>query len=203
MKKDVNEYIRQSKKLDGNKRMSKTYKVKEDLYYLLEIIGDRMYISIHCYGEKIGVAEDIDVKDFNKALKKIGETVAKYKINLLDDYMDSFEEKMDEFIEMDELFEPFFIKRKSNNKAIPLDLETPEGFAVFWALFEQYFGLNFVSFLEDFILPHIDAFNEGMSEYGTMILKNKDDERETFVFNPTSRLGRLITHNVRQYMEVS
>lgn len=202
MKKDVNEYIRQSKKLDGNKRMTKTYKVKEDLYYLLEIIGDRMDISIHCHGEKIGVAENMDVKDFNKALKKIGETVANYKINLLDDYMDSFEEKMDEFIEMDELFEPFFIKRKSNNKAILLDLETPEGFAVFWALFEQYFGLNFVSFLENYILPHIDAFNEGMSEYGTMILNNKDDERETFVFNPTSRLGRLITDKIRHYMEV-
>lgn len=116
--------------------------------------------------------------------------------------MDSFEEKMDEFIEIDELFEPFFIKRKSNNKAILLDLETPEGFAVFWVLFEQYFGLNFVSFIENYILPHIDAFNEGMSEYGTMILNNKDDERETFVFNPTSRLGRLITDKIRHYMEV-
>ena len=53
MKKDVKEYIRQSEKLDGNKRMTKTYKVEEDFYYRLEIIGDRMntkHSTTYCPG---------------------------------------------------------------------------------------------------------------------------------------------------------
>lgn len=193
MKKDVNEYIRQSKKLDGNKRMTKTYDIKEDLYCLLEIIGDKMNVSIHCNGEKIGMAENIAVKDFNKAWKKIEETVEEYKINILDDYMDSFLEKMDEDIETDEILEPFTIDRKSQNKALLLDFKTPEGFILFSALFEQWLGFDFASFFKNFIVPHLDAFNEEMSEDEPMILRNKDNERERFVFDPTSRLGRLIT----------
>ncbi len=31
-----------------------------------------------------------------------------------------------------------------------------------------------------------------MGEYGTMILRHKGDERITFMFDPTSRLGRFI-----------
>ena len=194
MKKDVNEYIRQSKKLDRNKRMTKTYKVEEDFYYRLEIIGDRMNISVYCNGKRIAVAENNNVKDFNKAWEKMEEATEEYKINLLDDFMDSFKEKIDEFIEMDELFEPFTIEEKNGNKVLPLDFSSPISFILFCALFEQYFGLDFDSFHKNFILPHLDAFNEEMSEYGTMILSNKDDKRETFAFDPTSRLGRLITH---------
>ena len=198
MKKDVKEYIRQSKKLDGNKRMTKTYKVKKDLYYSLEIIGDRMNISVYCIGKRIAVAENNNVKDFNKAWEKLEEATEEYKINLLGNFMDSFEEKIDEFIEMDELFEPFTIKEKNGNKALSLDFSNPISFILFCALFEQYFGLDFVSFHKNFILPHLDAFNEGMREYGRIILTNKDDKREKFALDPTSRLGRLITHIVME-----
>lgn len=194
MKKDVKEYIRQSKKLDGNKRMTKTYKVEEDLYYSLEIIGDRMNISAYCNGKRIAVAENNNVKDFNKAWEKLEEATEEYKINLLGNFMDSFEEKIDEFIEMDELFEPFTIEEKNGNKVLSLDFSNPISFILFCALFEQYFGIDFVSFHKNFILPHLDALNEGMSKYGIMILSNKDDKREKFTLDTTSRLGRLITH---------
>ena len=46
MKKDVKEYIRQSKKLDGNKSFKKTYVMDEDTSFMLELNGDKMKIAL-------------------------------------------------------------------------------------------------------------------------------------------------------------
>ena len=109
--------------------------------------------------------------------------------------MDSFYEKMDEFIEMDELFEPFVVKNKKNhNFDVKINLKTQLGFDTFAALFDYFNDIGLYDLYNDFILPHLDAFNEGMSEYGTISLTNKDDKRNIFTFDPTSRLGRLIIH---------
>lgn len=81
--------------------------------------------------------------------------------------------------------------------------KTQLGFNTFAALFEHFNGLGFDVLCDDFIAPHLDAFNEGMSEYGTIILTNKDDKRDIVTFDPTSRLGRLITYIAIKDKEVS
>ena len=45
---------------------------------------------------------------------------------------------------------------------------------------------------KDFKITNLDRYIDEMGEYGTMILRHKDDERMTFMFDPTSRLGRFI-----------
>ena len=96
---------------------------------------------------------------------------------------------------MDELFEPFIVKNKENNKFdFKIDLKTQLGFDTFAGLFEYFNGIGLYVLCNNFIFPHLDAFNEGMSKYGTIILTNKDDKRDIVTFDPTSRLGRLIIH---------
>ena len=193
MKKDVNKYIRQSKKLDGNKTFKKTYVTDEKLSFRLELNGSEMKISMLLKGNTLGKATIGDISNFDSTWDSFIQETDRFLSKMLGVYRDSFNEKMDEFIEMDELFEPFIVKNKENHKFdFEIDLKTQLGFNTFAGLFEYFHGFGLDVLYNDFIAPHIDAFNEGMSKYGTIILTNKDDKRDIVTFDPTSRLGRFI-----------
>ena len=193
MKKDVNKYIRQSKKLDGNKSFKKTYVMDEDTSFILELNGSEMKISILFKGLKMGKTTIGDISNFDSAWDSFIQETDRFLSKMLEVYRDSFNEKMDEFIEMDELFEPFVVKNKEDHDFdFVIDLKTQLGFNIFAGLFGHFngFGLDFL--FNNFIAPHLNAFNEGMSKYGTIILTNKNDKRDIVTFDPTSRLGRFI-----------
>lgn len=198
IRKDVNEYIRQSEKLDGNKSFKKTYdEVGKHVGFLVELNGGKMKITMLLDGKPWSETTISDMDGFDCGWDIFMAQNVAYMKNYhklyFDDMLDSFKKKMDEFIEMDDLFEPFIVKNKRNSGLdIRIDLKTDKGYSAFSILFEQLYGFDLDVLCDDFILPQLDVFNEGMSEYGTMILKNKDDERMTFAFDPTSRLGRLI-----------
>ena len=195
MKKDVKEYIRQSKKLDGNKSFKKTYVTDERISFMLELNGSEMKIYMLLMGNTLGKTTIGDISNFDSTWDSFIQKTDRFISKMLEVYRDSFNEKMDEFIEMDELFEPFVIKNKKNhNFDVKIDLKTQSGFDTFAGLFEYFNGFDLYDLYDNFILPHLDAFNEGMSKYGTIILTNKDDKRDIVTFDPTSRLGRLIIH---------
>ena len=193
MKKDVKEYIRQSKKLDGNKSFKKTYVTDEKLSFRLELNGSEMKISMLLKGNTLGKATIGDISNFDSTWDSFIQETDRFLSKMLQVYRDSFKEKMDEFIEMDELYEPFIVKNKENhNFDFKIDLKTQLGFNTFAGLFDYFNGFGLDVLYNDFIAPHLDAFNEGMSKYGTIILTNKDDKRDIVTFDPTSRLGRFI-----------
>ena len=195
MKKDVNKYIRQSKKLDGNKTFKKTYVTDERISFMLELNGSEMKISMLLMGNTLGKTTIGDISNFDSTWDSFIQETDRFMSKILEVYRDSFNEKMDEFIEMDELFEPFVVKNKKNHKFdFEIDLKTQVGFDNFATFFDYFNGIDLYDLYNDFILPHLDAFNEGMSEYGTISLTNKDDKRDIFTFDTTSRLGRLIIH---------
>ena len=195
MKKDVKEYIRQSKKLDGNKSFKKTYVTDEKLSFRLELNGSEMKISMLLKGNTLGKATIGDISNFDSTWDSFIQETDRFLGKMLEVYRDSFNEKMDEFIEMDELFEPFIVKNKENhNFDFEIDLKTQLGFNTFAGLFNYFNGISLDVLRDYFIAPHLDAFNEEMSEYGTIILTSKDDKRDTIMFDPTSRLGRFIIH---------
>ena len=190
MKKDVNKYIRQSKKLDGNKSFKKTYVTDEKLSFRLELNGSEMKFSMLLNGNTLGKTTIGDISNFDSTWDSFIQETDRFISN----YRDSFDKKMDEFIEMDELFEPFIVKNKENHKFdFKIDLKTQLGFDTFAGLFEYFNDYDLYALYDDFILPHLDAFNEGMNEHRTMILTNNDD-KSIFAFDPTSRLGRFIIH---------
>ena len=193
MKKDVKEYIRQSKKLDGNKSFKKTYVVDEDLSFRLELNGDEMKIFMLFKGLTFEKTTIVDMSNFDSELDSFIQETDRFLSKMLEAYRDSFNEKMDEFIEMDELFEPFIVKNKENHKFdFKIDLKTQSGFYTFAGLFKHFNGFDLYFLYDNYILPHLDAFNEEISEYRTIILTNKNDKRDIVTFNPTSRLGRYI-----------
>ena len=195
MKKDVKEYIRQSKKLDGNKSFKKTYVIDENLSFMLELNGSEMKISMLLMGNTLGKTTIGDISNFDSTWDSFIQETDRFLSKMLEAYRDSFNEKMDEFIEMDELFEPFIVENKENHDFdYEIDLKTQVGFYTFAGLFKNLNGFDLYFLYDNFILPHLDAFNEGMSKYGTIILTNKDDKRDIVTFDPTSRLGRLIIH---------
>ena len=193
MKKDVKEYIRQSKKLDGNKSFKKTYVMDEDTSFRLEVNGDEMKFFMLFKGitwEKTTIG---DISNFDSEWDSFIHETHKHINKMLEGYRDSFNEKMDEIIETDELYEPFIVKNKENhNFDFEIDLKTQLGFDTFAALFDYFNGFGLDVLCNNFIAPHLDAFNEGMSKYGTIFLTNKDDKRDKIMFDPTSRLGRFI-----------
>lgn len=195
MKKDVKEYIRQSKKLDGNKTFKKTYVIDENLSFKLELNGDEMKFFMLFKGitwEKTTIG---DMSNFDSAWDSFIHETHKHINKLLEGYRDSFNEKMDEFIEMDELFKPFTVKNKEDHGLdAEIDLKSQIGLNLFAELFEYFNGISLDALCDDFIVPHLDAFNEGMSKYGTIFMTNKDDKRDIIMFDPTSRLGRFIIH---------
>lgn len=193
MKKDVKEYIRQSKKLDGNKTFKKTYVTDEKLSFRLELNGDEMKISMLLKGNTLGKPTIGDISNFDSTWDSFIQETDRFLSKMLEVYRDSFNEKMDEFIEMDELYEPFIVKNKENhNFDFEIDLKTQLGFDTFIGLFDYFNGIGLDVLRDNFIAPHLDEFNEGMSKYGIMILSNKDDKREKFTLDLTSRLGRFI-----------
>lgn len=195
MKKDVNKYIRQSKKLDGNKSFKKTYVMDEDTSFMLELNGSEMKLTLLIKGTTLGKTIIGDISNFDSAWDSFIQKTDRFLSKMLDVYRDSFNEKMDEFITMDELFEPFIVKNKENHKFdFEIDLKTQLGFDTFAGLFEYFNGIGLDVLSDNFIAPHLDAFNKGMSKYGTIIMTNKDDKRDMFAFDPTSRLGRFIRH---------
>lgn len=195
MKKDVNKYIRQSKKLDGNKSFKKTYVMDENTSFRLELNGDEMKIFMLFKGLTFEKTTIGDMSNFDSAWDSFIQETHKFMDKILEEYRDSFKEKMDEFIEMDELFEPFTVKNKEDHGFdFVIDLKTQVGFDIFARLFERFNGIGLDVLYDDFILPNLNAFNEGMSEYGTIILANKDDIRDIVRFDPASRLGRFIIH---------
>ena len=195
MKKDVNKYIRQSKKLDGNKTFKKTYVKDENLSFRLELNGSEMKISMLLNGNTVGKPTIGDISNFDSTWDSFIQEIDRFVNKMLEVHRESFNEKLDEFIEMDELFEPFIVENKENHDFdYEIDLKTQLGFYTFAGLFKYFNGFDLYVLYNDFIAPHFDAFNEGMSECRTMILSNKDDKRDIFTFDPTSRLGRLIIH---------
>lgn len=193
MKKDVKEYIRQSKKLDGNKSFKKTYVIDEDTSFGLEINGSEMKIFMLFKGLKFKKTTIGDMSNFDSAWDSFIHEMHKFIDKILEEYRNSFNEKMDEFIEMDELFKPFTVKNKEDNGFdFVIDLKTQIGFNIFAGLFKHFNGFGLDVLYNNFIAPHLDAFNEGMSKYGTIFMTNKDDKRDKIMFDPTSRLGRYI-----------
>ena len=193
MKKDVNKYIRQSKKLDGNKTFKKTYVSDERISFMLELNGSEMKISMLLMGNTLGKTTIGDISNFDSTWDSFSQETDRFISKMLEVYRESFNEKMDEIIETDELFEPFIVKNKENHKFdVKIDLKTQLGFDTFAGLFEYFNGFDLYVLYDNFILPHLDAFNKRMSEYGTISLTNKDDKRDIVTFDPTSRLGRFI-----------
>lgn len=129
------------------------------------------------------------MEKFEKEMKKVISKELSY-------YEDSFKDKMDEFIEMEELSEPFIVENKENHELVmEIDMGTVIGSDIFTTLFERCFEYKFSRLFDDFKITNIDIHPDEMcGECGTMILKHKGDERETLIFNPCSRLGRLIIH---------
>lgn len=201
IRKDVNEYIRQSEKLDGNKSFKKTYDVDKDFCYLVEMNGSKMKLALLVNGKPLTEATIGDMSDFDFVWDMFLKKSASLNYRSLGVFIDSFKEKMNEFIEDDEVFEPFIVKSNGNdNKEMMIDITAKTGFYAFYFLFGYSYGFTLSELFVDFNFPQLDEINE---QYGTVILRHRDDERMTFAFNPTSRLGRLITHKVRHYMEVS
>ena len=191
MKKDVNNYIRQSKKLDGNKTFKKTYVMDEDTSFKLELNGDEMKISMLLKGNTLGKATIGDISNFDSTWDSFIQETDRFLSKMLEVYRDSFNEKMDEFIEMDELFEPFIVKNKENhNFDFEIDLKTQLGFDTFAGLFDYFNGISLDVLRDDFIAPHIDVINNSLFELDKVGLEKKG--RGTFTFIPTSRLGRFI-----------
>ena len=193
MKKDVNEYIRQSKKLDGNKSFKKTYVVDEDLSFRLELNGDEMKIFMLFKGitwEKTTIG---DMSNFDSELDSFIHETNKFINKMLEGFRDSFNEKMDEFIEMDELFEPFTVKNKEDHGLdLEIDLKTQVGFDNFARLFEYFKGISLDTLCDDFIALHFDVVDYSLFELDNVRLEKKGGE--TFTFVPTSRLGRFIVY---------
>lgn len=193
MKKDVKEYIIQSKKLDGNKSFKKTYVMDEDTSFKLELNGDEMKIFMLFKGLTFEKTTIGDMSNFDSELDSFIQETHKFINKMFEGYRDSFKEKMDEIIETDELFKPFTVKNKEDHGLdLEIDLKTQVGFDNFARFFEYFNGFGWDVLCNNFIAPHLDAFNEGMSKYGTIFLTNKDDKRDKIMFDPTSRLGRFI-----------
>lgn len=193
MKKDVNEYIIQSKKLDRNKSFKKTYVMNEYTSFMLEINGDKIKIALLFNGVTMGKTTIGDMPYFDNAWDSFIRETGRLTDKILSDYEVSFKEKMDEFIEMDELFEPFIVKNKENHDFdIEIELGTEIGHNIFITLFERCYGYEFSRLCEDFKITNLNRYIGEMGEYGTMILRHKGDERITFMFDSTSRLGRFI-----------
>ena len=115
MKKDVKEYIRQSKKLDGNKSFKKTYVMDEDTSFRLELNGDEMKIFMLFKGLTFEKTTIGDMSNFDSELDSFIQETHKFINKMFEGYRDSFKEKMDEIIETDELFKPFTVKNKEDH----------------------------------------------------------------------------------------
>ena len=190
MKKDVKEYIRQSKKLDGNKSFKKTYVVNEDLSFRLELNGDEMKIFMLFKGftfeKTIG-----DMSNFDSELDSFIQETHKFINKMFEGYRDSFKEKMDEIIETDELFKPFTVKNKEDHSLdFEIDLKTQIGLDSFARLFEYFNGISLDALCNDFIALHFDIIDYSSFELDNVRLEKNGGE--TFTFVPTSRLGRFI-----------
>lgn len=190
IRKDVNEYMRQAEKLDGNKSFKKTYDDDGQFGYLVEMDGSKMKLALLYKGKPYIEATNDDMSDFDRVWDGLIQKVARFNYGCLSAFIDSFKEKMNEFVEEDELSEPVILKSNGNgNNEIKIDLKTKLGYCIFYLLFEFSYGLKLSELFEKFNFPQLDDIN-GFD--GAVILHHKDDERTTFMFNPTSRLGRLI-----------
>lgn len=191
MKKDVNKYIRQSKKLDGNKTFKKTYVTDEKLTFRLELNGSEMKISMLLKGNTLGKATIGDISNFDSTWDSFIQETHKFINKMFEGYRDSFKEKMDEIIETDELFKPFTVKNKEDHGLdFEIDLKSQVGFDNFARLFEYFNGISLDALCDDFIAPHIDVIDNSLFELDKVGLEKKG--RGTFTFIPTSRLGRFI-----------
>ena len=119
MKKDVNKYIRQSKKLDG-KSFKKTYVKDENISFRLELNGSERKISMLLKGNTLGKTTIGDISNFDSTWDSFIQEIDRFMSKMLEVYRDSFNEKMDEIIETDELFKPFTVKNKEDHS---LDFE--------------------------------------------------------------------------------
>lgn len=195
IRKDVNEYMRQAEKLDGNKSFKKTYDDDGQFGYLVEINGSKMKLALLYKGKPYIKSTIGDMSDFDRVWDSLIQDTAIFSHMLLDGFIDSFKEKMNEFIEDDELFDSFIVKN-NDNKEMMIDISTQTGYSIFYLLFEFSYGLTLSDLFVDFNFPQLDEFDDFD---GAVILHHKDDERTTFMFNPTSRLGRFIVGFVRWY----
>lgn len=191
MKKDVKEYIIQSKKLDGNKSFKKTYVMDEDTSFRLELNGDEMKIFMLFKGLTFEKTTIGDMSNFDSELDSFIQETHKFINKMFEGFRDSFKEKMDEIIETDELFKPFTVKNKEDHGLdFEIDLKTQVGFDNFARLFEYFNGISLDALCDDFIALHFDVIDYSSFELDNVRLEKKGGE--TFTFVPTSRLGRFI-----------
>lgn len=196
---DVNEYMRQAEKLDGNKSFKKTYDENKDFGYLVEMNGSKMKLALLVNGKPLTEATIGDMSDFDFVWDMFLKKSASLNYRSLGVFIDSFKEKMNEFIEDDELFDSFIVKSNGNdNKKMMIDIATQTGFYAFYFLFGYSYGFKLSELFVDFNFPQLDEINE---QYGTVILRHRDDERMAFAFDPTSRLGRFIVAFARWWFE--
>lgn len=197
IRKDVNEYMRQAEKLDGNKPFKKTYDEDKDFCYLVEMDGSKMKITMLLNRNPYIETTIGDISDFDSVWNMFLKRCESFNYMSLGVFIDSFKEKMNEFIEDDELFEPFIVKSNRNDdNEMMIDITTKKGYYAFYFLFGYAFGLKLSELFDDFNFPQLDEINEFD---GAVILHHKDDERTTFLFNPTSRLGRFIVTFARWF----
>ena len=94
MKKDVNKYIRQSKKLDGNKTFKKIYVTDGKLSFMLELNGSEMKISMLLNGNTLGKTTIGDISNFDSTWDSFIQETDRFMSKMLEVYRDSFNEKM-------------------------------------------------------------------------------------------------------------
>lgn len=171
---DVNEYMRQAEKLDGNKSFKKTYVMDEDVSFMLELNGSEMKMFMLFNGITLEKTTIGDMSNFDSAWDSFIQETGRFTNKMLEGYRDSFNEKMDEFIELDELFEPFTVKNKEDHSLdFEIDLKTQIGFDNFARLFEYFNGIGLDALCDDFIAPHIDVIDYSLFELDNVGLKKK------------------------------
>ena len=158
-----------------------------------------MNLALLVNGKPLTEATIGDMSDFDFVWDMFLKKTASLNYRSLGVFIDSFKEKMNEFIEDDELFDSFIVKSNGNdNKKMIIDIATQTGFYTFYFLFGYSYGFKLSELFTDFNFPQLDEINE---QYGTVILGHRDDERMAFAFDPTSRLGRFIVAFARWWFE--
>ena len=158
---------------------------------MLELNGSEMKIYMLLMGKTLGKTTIGDISNFDSAWDSFIHETHKFINKMLEGYRDSFNEKKDEFIEMDELFEPFTVKNKEDHGLdFEIDLKTQVGFDTFAGLFEYFNGISLDALCDDFIALHFDIIDYSLFELDNVGLEMNGGE--TFTFVPTSRLGRFI-----------
>lgn len=188
MKKDVNEFIRESK-LNGQKSFTKEYHTPAGGTFTLTI-NDGKY-KIHCefFPLQYDVENVVEYSDFaGEDIVGAFDYIGNYFMSL---FIDSFKEKMNEHISINELGKPFTIQSKNDSSlAFGINLKDEACLAVFTWLFEGCYGIDFVKLVEECVVPSAKIIRKALAQPKLpkeITLKSKDNR---MVYNPSTRIGR-------------